>query len=757
MTRLGFRLLLATSALAFSAGVHAQAQPQAAAEESVGIEEIVVTAQRRAENVMSVPLAISASTGPMLQAAGIKDLTAIRFATPGFIAQSGTGYTQIYIRGIGNGVFVGADPSVATFIDDVPHVYGSLVDDLVNVERVEILKGAQGGLYGRNASGGVVNIITRQPTDEIHAEARLTAATRKTYQAAIYVNIPMGERLAANFSATRNYHGPYRKNVAFSQPYAGFPRAAAANALANPGKIQNQNVYSVDGKIRANLTDDVKITLGADYTNKHDADGNGWINTNPNLTYPTYVFLAGLFGITPVPRWPDLTIGQNKSYGAIPNKSWTVDYGGSGKIEASLGSVDLTSITAFRWNKSEFQGDIGASPVPVAGFSTDFERNFFYQELRAVSAGDGPFRWLAGATYFKDHVDAFIVGITLGFPGTPTTSKINTKNYSIYGQASYDLTEKLTLTGSLRYVNEKKDVTFPPTATAPSATDVTKVDKFIPAATLSYALEGGGNIYIRYAKGFKTGGPNPLVRPDRLNLLPPAQRTGLTLKPETVDTYEAGYKAMFFDRRVQFTSAIFYNKYKGIHVTTSGCTAPNPPTCIGVNSDISNALVNLQSARTYGAEASINWRVTSALTLSGNVGYLNAKYQTAFFAGNALVLGRNASGNDMILAPKWQGGAQLSYDQPVSDDWRVKGNVLFSFISRHYFSTDENPTADQPGYKTVNVRIGTVTVDDRIGFYLFANNLFDKRYFVFGSASGLSSFEVPGNPRIFGATIEAKF
>ena len=214
------------------------AAPQAAAEDaSAGIEEIVVTAQRRAENVMSVPLAISASTGPMLQAAGIKDLTAIRFATPGFIAQAGTGYTQIYIRGIGNGVFVGADPSVATFVDDVPRVYGSLVDDLVNVDRVEILKGAQGGLYGRNSSGGVVNIITKQPTDEIHAQARLTAATRKTYQGSVYVNVPFNDRIAMNLSATRNYHGPYRKNIAFSQPYSGFPAAAAANRLANPGKL----------------------------------------------------------------------------------------------------------------------------------------------------------------------------------------------------------------------------------------------------------------------------------------------------------------------------------------------------------------------------------------------------------------------------------------------------------------------------------------------------------------------------------------
>ena len=752
MTKLSVRLLVATSALAFSVGANAQAggaaaTPQASSDaSSAGLEEIVVTAQRRSEKVMEVPLAISASTGLQLQASGIKDLTAIRFNTPGFIAQSGTGYTQIYIRGIGNGVYVGAAPSVATFIDDVPHVYGSLVDDLVNVERVEILKGAQGGLYGRNASGGVVNIITRQPGDELAGNIRLTGASRKTYQGSVYLNVPLGDRAAINVSLTRNYHGPYRKNVAYDSPYPG-GAANPFNTFAHPGKLQNQNVWSGDTKLRVNLTDDVKVTIGGDYTRKHDADGNGWINTTPALTYGTYVFLAGLFGITPVAPWPNLTIDQNKSYG-IPSKSWTTDYGASGKIEASLGGVDLTSITAYRNNHSQFQGDIGAGAVPIAGFTTNFKRHFVYQELRAVSSGDGPFKWLGGATYFKDHVDAYIVGLTLGIPGTPTTSKINTRNYTVYGQGSYDFTDKLTFQASLRYAHETKTVDFPAAASGPAVQSETKQHKFIPAATLSYKVDGG-TIYVRYAKGFKTGGPNPLVRPDRLNALPAAQRNnGLILKPENVDTYEAGYKAMLFDRKVQFTSAVFYNKYKGIHVTTSGTTG---------NTDISNALINLGTARTYGAEASLTWRVSPALTVSGNLGYLNAKYQNAVFVGNALLLGRNASGNQMILAPKWQGGAQVNYDQPVNDKYRVKGNVLFSYISHHYFGTDENRTADQDGYATVNLRVGVATIDDRYGLYMFVNNVFDKRYFVFAGTSALSSFEVPGNPRLIGGTIEAKF
>jgi len=175
---------------------------QAQASSALGAGDIVVTAQRRSQNLLSVPLSITAVKGETLQATGITDITSLRFNTPGFISVSGTGYTQIYIRGIGNRLFVGADPSVATFIDDVPRVYASLVDDLVNVERVEVLKGAQGGLYGRNATGGVINIITRQPENKFRAEARVGYGTKKTFDANIYVNIPLNENVAWNFTVS---------------------------------------------------------------------------------------------------------------------------------------------------------------------------------------------------------------------------------------------------------------------------------------------------------------------------------------------------------------------------------------------------------------------------------------------------------------------------------------------------------------------------------------------------------------------------
>lgn len=729
---------LSTTALAQDASSGSDAREQSA---SSGVQEIIVTAQRRSQTLTKVPLSIAAATGEQLASSGIESISDVKFSTPGFISQSGTGYTQIYIRGIGNGVFVGADPSVATFVDDVPRVYGSMVEDLINVERVEILKGAQGGLYGRNASGGVVNIYTRQPSDEFSVKARVTGANRETVQASAYANVPLSDRAAWNVVATRNSHGPYRKNVAFDSPYTGADAAKGFNTLAKPGELNNQDVWSFDSKLRVDLADNFKVTLAGDYSDDSDAGGNGWLNTTPERTYGTYRFLAGLLGLqNPVGPWPTLTVKQNKSYGSIPNKSWTEDYGVSAKGELGLESVDLLSITAYRWNNSQFQGDIGAGPVPIAGFSTNFQRQYFYQELRAVSDSGGGFEWLGGASYFEDKIDASITGITLGLPGRPTVSKTKTKNWSVYGQVSYDFTERLTLSGSLRYANEKKSVSFP----APNPiTNTSSVDKFIPAATLSYDVNNG-TVYARYALGFKTGGPNPLVRPDRI----PGETTGLILAPETVDTFEIGYRDILFDGKVQFTSAIFYNEYKGIHVTTSGAGAQN--------SDISNALINLGEARTYGVEAAIVWSASDVLTLSANLGYLNAKYKKAVFPGNAFLLPLNASGRQLILAPEWQGGAQASFEQPISDDFKVSANLLYSYISSHVFRTDESATA-QKGYSLVNARLGLAKIDDTIGIYAFANNLFDERHIIFGTTNAVGEQITPGSPRIFGLTLEVNY
>jgi iron complex outermembrane receptor protein len=509
----------------------------------------------------------------------------------------------------------------------------------------------------------------------------------------------------------------------------------------SPGKLNYQNFWAFDSKLRVELSDQLKITFAADYARKHDNDGNAHKNNQPDLAYDTYLVYAGPFvgGISNLlPRSAFDKPGKHKTYGAIKDLSYITDYGGSARIELRLGGLDLTSITALRWNESRFRGDIGATVVPMAGFFTHFKRRSLYQEIRAVSTGSGPLRYLGGVTFYKDHVDTSIGGLLLGFtlPGL-TTSTSRTRAWSGYGQLSYDLSDRLTLTGSLRYVWEKKAVAFPSESVATSS------HAFIPAATISYKVSGG-TAYFRYARGFKTGGVNPLVTPTQFGIGNP----GSIFKPETVDAFEVGYRAQLFDRKVQFTTAVFYNKYKNLQAVGVG-TIDHP--------EIAEAILNAGRSRTYGAEASVTWRVLPALTLNANLGYLNAKLNRFFFPGNNVVAAFDYSGNRNAMAPRWQGGFGANLDTPINDRLRLVFNGLASYTSSYFYTESGNPYAAQRGYWLVNTRVGVVTANERIGVYLFANNLFDKAYTVFGSESAAGGYTTDGSPRIIGGTVELKF
>ena len=851
MIRTAFLLLVGTSTLASTAAFAQDAPPAPPANSSTGLQDIIVTAQRKAENVINVPLSIQAITGKSLQDHNIQKFDQLNFTTPGFVVQSGTGYTEAFIRGVGNAVLVGADPSVTVNIDDVPHVYGSLISDFANVERVEVLKGAQGGLYGRNATGGVVNIITKQPGDKWAGDATVSYGSYSTFDASAYLNVPIvSDKIDWNIAANRYAHDGYVKNKAPKNPYASgvFPgdlanydstsglacSPPAANCVANgglsflnpgsnislpglgkqqpgPHQLNNQNVWNVDTKLLIKPTDNFKITIGADYTAKNDAGGDGWglfpdagYHGPNNLPQPLQTQTGapcGFFVCDSIPGSSSLTgsaldydsliraflgqagytaninqihhieslfqnLGPQKAYGAYLAYAPTWDYGGSIRAVWSLPGVDITNISALRWNESKFQGDIGAGPVPMAGFQVHVKRHYFYQELRAQTTSSGPFHLLGGATYFSDRIDNRINGQFVGFTLAPTFNTEKTKSWSIYGQAAYDFTSALTLTASLRYIHETRNDLFPPDATDPidPGAQVTKSleHKFVPAATLSYKTHDG-TIYARWARGFKTGGINPLVRPSRYDQIggvlicsaphAPDCNENLTFKGETVDTYEIGWRTNLFNHRAQFTTAVFYNDYRDLQTVVGG-NAANP--------DVSETFVNAKKARTYGAEASLTVRVAKPLTISGNIGYLNAKYTNFVFLSNAIINGANNTGNRMQMAPKWQGGVTVDLDQPITDRLNLVGSVLASYTSSYFFSADNNPITKQPGYWNVNARLGIRSSDRHYGIFLDVENVFNKTYFAFGSSYGNPdgtdhAANVYGTPRVIKGTLELHF
>jgi iron complex outermembrane receptor protein len=771
-------LFLASSITALAGPTLAQQAPAAPARpgQQATVQEIIVTAQRQSQSLLSVPMSISASTGEQLEKAGLHDLSQLQFTQPGYVPAYSSGYVQVFIRGVGNSNFV-VDPSVQTFIDDVPRLYGSMVENFVDVDRVEVLKGAQGGLYGRNATGGVVNIITHQPsTENYYGNGRLLYGEKNTLQVAMYENIPISKQIAWSFSIERDQHDPYVKNIAGPAPYTasmfplGFPIAhlngaqvagILNSAVKPPDGLADQDFWAVDSKVLLKPTDDLKITVAGDYARKHDTLGNQifYDSTTEGVSEGTATAILG--GILATGQANDNpfdyvhfppgffkgSAGDFTAARGIDVFTNLLDYGGSVTAVWSLPKVDLTSISAYRAQQTDFNESLQAAPVPTVDILVQNRKWFIYQELRAISTDTGPFHYLAGVTYLSNN---FHGGNKTSYfqplgPLPPTVVLEQIRNWSIYGQLGYDFTSQLNLTVSGRYMDERNTTTFfSPVNSAASL----KESKFVPAATLSYALEGGGNAYVRWARGFKTGGVNPISAP--VFFASPNQ--GSIFGPETVDTYEVGWRAPLFDRTVQVTTAAFYNDYKNLQA---------PAHANAEHADIALAMVNAGSARTYGFEGSVTWRVNQEVTLNANAGYLNAKYKTFVQTDATVLVPFDLSGATMPFAPKWQLSFTGDLDHPLNDQYRLVGNILVSHLSTTIFTQSGLPgilpDPIQPGYWLANLRLGVRTTDDKYGLAVFANNLFDRAYTTYGSSSALGNQLTWGNPRIVGAEVTAKW
>ena len=785
-------LRLATAMLAVLS-VPAYAQDSA---DSRGVNEIIVTAQRKQQSVLDVPLSIQATSADQLANAGIKQMSDLQLTTPGFATSNASGYNQMFIRGIGNSIFVGADPSVATFIDEVPRVFGSMVNNFVDVERVEVIKGAPGALYGRNATGGAVNIITRQPSTETPAALfRASYGEKNTFQASTYVSLPLSEQLAVSMTFERRSHDGYIDNITpNAQAYtpAMFPAnpalggaagilgfsatgapilgtaaqfAAQLNAgLSAKDSYVTEDFTAVGGKLLFRPSDRFKITIAGNYSEKNDDNGNGLYNLTPGYAVAVASSLfnanaganttpAGLFAIGQPQATRKFTTAQ-RGEGYVKLK----DYGVSGTAVLSLDAIDLTSITAYRENHSKFLTELGFLPFNFLAARVNIDKSTFYQELRAASTGAGPLSWILGGSYLQAKFDGGLE--TTIFRGIPYLANLpsgsgryTVTNWSAYAQLGYDFTDKINLTVSGRYVNEKNDaISFNPIANTQDPF-VLKQTKFLPSATLKYGLDGGGNVYARWARGFKAGGIVPVVP---TSFFPDPINQGGAFRGETVDSYEVGLRTPLFDRKVQLTAALFYNDYRDVqvaaHVSPTFAFAPL----------VSISVVNAGSARTYGAELGLTARVAEPLTLTASAGYLNAKYKTFRLAGNPVLDPFDLSGTRMINSPEWQVSFGADLQQPVGDHWKIVGNALASYTDEIIWQQSGLPgvlpDSTGPDYWLVNARLGLRTADDAFELAVYAKNLFNAGYTTFGnSSSSYGNILAWGDPRIVGVEATVKF
>ena len=723
MIRAALLASIAASGVAVTAPV--MAQDEAVSAESG--DEIIVTARRREENLLDVPIAVSAFSGEALELRGALDLTDIGNITPNTTLETSRGSNSTlsaFIRGIGQQDPVsGFEPGVGIYLDDVylnrPQ---AAVLDIYEVERIEVLRGPQGTLYGRNTIGGAVKYVTKRLPQEFALSARATVGTYNQANGVVTVSAPVGEIVRVGGSVARLSRGGFGDNL--------------TTGLEN----YNKDVWAARGTLElGGYGAPVSVRISGDYS--HDkSDPRGGHRIIPGL-------LSGA---------PVLDNVFDTRGGLVDPKQDIEAYGLAMNISVDLSdTLTLRSISA--WRKDDTLTPIDFDALPAA--DVDVPGGYFNEQVSQevqLLVDAGPFSGMVGAYYLDATADTlFDVRLFTTLSGLTafTNAAVDTETYAIFGDFTYDLSEQLSLSVGGRYTWDKRTanilrqnylgggspffggagVAFGAASTNFSGQRDFK--KFTPRISLSFKPTPDDNIYASFSQGFKGGGFDP--RGVGANA-PDLNGNGirgendevaafLSFRPESVDSYEVGYKGNAFDGGLTFALAGFYADYKDVQIPGSvACIVSGLPSFCGVTS-------NAGKATFKGVELEFNARLGESvandgdrLNLLGAVGYIDAKFDQ-YISNIASVPTDVAAFRDVQNTPSWTASATLAYMTPVGAG-RLNLGTTVSYRSSTTQCEIPNPYIDQSGYALVDASLVYTAPDDRWSIGLYGKNLLDKEY-----------------------------
>jgi iron complex outermembrane receptor protein len=748
------------------------------ADAAQGGEEIIVTARRREERLLDTPVAVTSISSNELKRQQATDLSGIQGAVPNLNLVQGRGSSSsanIFIRGVGQpDALQTFDPAVGIYVDGVyiSRIQGALFN-LYDVERVEVLRGPQGTLYGKNTIGGAINIVSRKP--DLNDVTGSASATYGSYDQLLlngYVSAPLVEDKVA-FSLAGVYD--YRDGIV-EDPLTG-------KEYNDRGTIAGRAI------LRAAPSDNFDITLSGDYTR---------VRTELTLGYPTapitQIQISPLAVNVIVPAFPYGDYDYEASTSFQDGEGQELDHVGiAATANWDIGSgFTVSSITAYRDLDVDFFIDIDASQTQTGDVFVGVDQDQFSQEFQLKYAGDR-LNGVFGLYYLHERVKsnqiAFGNDLFTQAPGVPATAirfvdddqKLD--SYAAFGQLTYDVTEKLSVTGGMRYTYEKKrynrdtflesnsllllflapPFSFPDDLPAPHDDDTVSFDNVTPSATISYKPTTDTLVYASASKGFKSGGFN-----GRANLASDITfiENGVptlkpTFEPETVWTYELGAKGRFFDGMLTLSGALFHSDYEDFQARVGG----------GNNTGLTGSfpVLNAGKLRIRGAELESTLRPVDPLTLSLSVGYLDAEYKE-FEDGRRLpplggaAFSCNPTGDDIVcepaFAPKWTLRGAADYVLPLANGADLTFGVEARHVSKHYLSVDNRPGLTEDGYVLVN---GLVRYDSEgRRWYLQGGvkNAFDTLYKTDGQEfSSVANIQTVyfGDPRTWNVTAGVRF
>lgn len=705
---------LALALLIGAAPVLAQApqssEPQAASGDAVATGDIIVTAQKREQNLQKVPLAVSVVGAEQLAASGVRQFQDLGNVAPSLTVRPAEHpvNANVSLRGVGTFAFgIGVEPSVAVLVDEVPLAFQARAfTDLPDVERIEVLRGPQSTLYGKSASAGLINIITRQPTDTLRVRANALVTTDSEYGGNFSVSGPISPELGYVISAS---YSQFDGNV---------------RNLFNGKKVNGRDAYTARAKLRWEPSDNATFTLSGNYVKGHTTVGRPFVRMDPTALFRNTATL------TPAAVFPGVTISEQNT-NISNNYDARTDYygvGGSLRGEIGIGDHTLVSVTSydkFRLNDFLDQDDTSAQVAVGNNIQVGtFRSKLFTQEFRLLSPSTNPLRYTLGAYYANVRFERpFYRGPVLALANWFATSK--SEQLAGFAQIDWEVVPSLTLTAGGRVQNEKISYTFLDiqngnAAFAGNAEDTAATYRL----NASYQATPDIMLFGSYSTGYK-GQTYDLTTGFNQN-----RALAGPIKPEKSRAKEIGARMQFFDRRLTVNLTLFDIDYTNLQAQS---IEPLP------DGTANFRLTNVGGLNTKGIELDTSARIGSDLSLLASVAYLDAKY-TSFnaaqcFPGQTAAQGctgtparQNLTGTRAIQAPQLKFTLGADYSPALSNNLRgiVQANVQHQ-SGVTYAAGD--PQTFQPAYSVVNAGLGVRAEDKQWEVVAFVNNLFDQKYF----------------------------
>lgn len=754
-------------------GVSASAMAQTAMPESPdgtearqqGLEEIVVTARRVSESIQDTPVAVTAFTAKAIETKFATDIRGLAGDVPNVVITNVPGFNaaSIGIRGQSTGdIILTFEPAVGVVVDDfvLAHVQTQLFD-LFDIDRIEILRGPQGTLFGKNTVGGVVNVITKKPTSELGGEMRVGYSSFNTVDVKAAINIPLAENLYFRAS------GSYQHSDGFYRLTKNNTVDAPQGVAGNGQRIGGTKYFSGRAKLLWEPSDANNVLLTYEML-RDRADSPPSVNESPEGFLFDVLGFPGIQTTGESPFNTGTTLCEGSATGAtcpgtLSGHRLDVDgvYLRSENNFDGVGTVTL--VGGYRRVESKLPSDYTGENAYLFVSTRDDVRKQYSLEARFSSDFSDRFKITTGAMYWGQKMDANATSFLgfLRFLGDPTaltdpnlsTANYKVDSYAVFGEAEYNVSDPLSVFLGARYTSEKKDFSVRPqvrrstvnAGTWPEYSDNAKFNKPTIRAGYRYEIADGINNYFTYSQGYKSGGYNEQAM---------SATSALPFKEETADSFELGFKTETADRRLRANLAAFYVRYNNLQ---RDAVVPFIDPLTGLPGQETRT-TNAGKAEVEGLELELSAVPAAGLTMSGSLGWQKAKYLEFRTDIDGDGVNDDASFLKLRNTPKWTVSGNVRYELPAMSWGSVALNADVNYQSEYESTTLNAPYSQGQSRTLLGASVSWTDPTDRYRLTVYGRNLLDEVYRVSAnSVAGLFNFTNYAPPRSFGVEGSVKF